>query len=394
MEARRIEPGGIAIEGREIGRRVGDEPGPTLAIVGGIHGNEPAGIDAARRVFARLSAGDLRLRGELVAFAGNLAGLRRGVRYQSKDLNRVWSEGQIAALRAKRPAERDAEDAEQLDLLAAIESAIGRARGRVHLVDLHTTSAAGIPFVLFGDTLAQRRFARGFPLPVLIGLEEQLDAVLTEYWTRRGLITLAIEGGQHASPESVDAIEAFLWLAISRAGMLPGASPAEIARSAAVLDRRRAGLPRVLEVISRRSVSPEDGFCMEPGFRNIDRARKGQLLARDRSGEIRAPADGMVILPLYQGLGRDGFFWGREVSRARLLASQILRSVGAERLLSLLPGVARDAQDPSRFVADARAARPMALELLHLFGYRRIREDGGRLVVERISPSSPTPGAP
>ncbi len=43
---------------------------------------------------------------------------------------------------------------------------------------------------------------------------------------------------------------------------------------------------------------------MEPGFRNIDRARKGQLLARDRSGEIRAPADGMVILPLYQGYRR------------------------------------------------------------------------------------------
>ncbi len=27
---------------------------------------------------------------------------------------------------------------------------------------------------------------------------------------------------------------------------------------------------------------------MAPGFRNIDAARKGQLLARDKSGEIRA----------------------------------------------------------------------------------------------------------
>jgi len=338
-------------------------------------------VEAARRIFARLSANDLRVRGELIAFAGNLAGLRLGIRYQAKDLNRVWSEAQIAALREKHASELDAEDREQLELLAAIESALGRARGRVHLVDLHTTSAAGIPFILFGDTLEQRRFARAFPLPVIIGLEEQLDAVLTEYWTRRGCTTLAIEGGQHASPDSTDAIEALLWLALARAGLLQGKAPPEVARSAALLDQRRAGLPRVVEVISRRSVSPEDGFRMEPGFRNIDRARKGQLLARDKSGEIRAPADGMVILPLYQGLGRDGFFWGREATAIRLRASEALRSIGAERLLGLLPGMARDAQNPSRFVIEGRSA-PLALELLHFFGYRRVREEGGHLVVE------------
>ena len=386
MEAYKIEARGIEIERREIGRLVGEEPGPTVVIVAGIHGNEPAGTEAARRLFARLSRGDLRIRGELVAFAGNLAGLRLGVRYQAKDLNRVWSEAHIAALREKRSSEHDPEDREQLELLAAIESALGRARGRVHLVDLHTTSAAGIPFVLFGDTLAQRRFARAFPLPVIIGLEEQLDAVLTEYWTRRGCTTLAIEGGQHASPDSTDAIEAFLWFALARAGLLEGHAPTEVARSAALLDQRRAGLPRVVEVISRRSVSPEDGFRMEPGFRNIDRARKGQLLARDQNGEIRAPADGMVLLPLYQGLGRDGFFWGREVSGARLLASEALRAIGAERLLGILPGMARDPRDPSRFVVDARSARPLTLELLHLFGYRRVREDGSRLIVERQQP--------
>ena len=50
---------------------------------------------------------------------------------------------------------------------------------------------------------------------------------------------------------------------------------------------------------------------MEPGFANLAPARAGQLLARDRGGEIRAPHDGVVILPLYQALGSDGYFWGR-----------------------------------------------------------------------------------
>ena len=58
---------------------------------------------------------------------------------------------------------------------------------------------------------------------------------------------------------------------------------------------------------------------MAPGFKNL--AREGQLLATDKNGEIRAPKDGLVILPLYQGLGNDGFFWGRAVSEARLRVS-------------------------------------------------------------------------
>jgi succinylglutamate desuccinylase len=381
MEAA-IEQPGVEIERREIGRHVGERPGPSLIAVAGIHGNEPAGIEAARRVFARLSKGDLRFRGEFAAFAGNVAALRRGVRYQARDLNRAWSEERVAALRTLPVGERGPEDHEQAELLAAIEAAIGRARGPVHLGDLHTTSAAGIPFILFGDTLAQRRFARAFPLPIILGLEEQIDGVLTEYWTRRGCTTFAIEGGQNQSPDSIDAIEAVLWLALARARHLEGAAP-EVARSAALLDQRRAGLPRVVEVISRRSVSPQDSFRMEPGFRNIDRARKGQLLARDRSGEIRARKDGMVILPLYQGLGGDGFFWGREASGARLLASEALRSIGADRLLGLLPGVRRDAENPSRFVVDAQSARSLAIEVFHLLGYRRVRQQGAELIIER-----------
>jgi succinylglutamate desuccinylase len=377
-----IERPKVAIERREVGRYLGEHAGATLIAVAGIHGNEPAGIEAARRVFLRLSKGELRFRGEFVVFAGNLAGLRRGVRYQTRDLNRAWSEDRIAALRARPSGERDAEDHEQAGLLAAIEAAIGRARGRVHLADLHTTSAAGIPFVLFGDTLSQLRFARAFPLPIVLGLEEQIDGVLTEYWTRRGCTTFAVEGGQNESADSIDAIEAILWLALARSGLVDGSAAPEIARSTALLDRQRAGLPRMVEVISRRSVSPEDAFRMEPGFRNIDRARKGQLLARDRNGEIRARADGMIILPLYQGLGGDGFFWGRQVSGARLLASEALRSIGADRLLGLLPGVSRDSRHAFRFIVDGMP-RPWALAVFHLFGYRRLRQHGAELTIER-----------
>ena len=378
-----MAPTSFILDRREVGRWVGVAPGPTLVAVAGVHGNEPAGLEAARRVFARLERGDVTVRGELVVFAGNVGSLRRGIRYETKDLNRQWNEGRVAALRMPGYTAADAEDREQVELLGAIEAAIERARGPVTLADLHTSSASGVPFVLFGDTLAQRRFVGAFPIPVIIGLEEQVDGVLTEYWTRRGCVTFTAEGGQHDDPGSVDSLEAVLWLALHEAGLIDGAALPEVRDGHARLDARRGDLPRVLEVLSRRAITAEDTFQMEPGFRNIERARAGQLLARDRRGEIVAPHDGVVILPLYQGLGSDGFFWGREVSETRMRASWVLRRLGADRLLALLPGVARDPLRETRFVVDPQTTRMVPLEVFHLFGYRRVRERGDTLTIER-----------
>jgi succinylglutamate desuccinylase len=370
-------------ERREIGRVVGREPGATLIVIGGIHGNEPGGVFAAQRVIERLGRGDVGTRGELVAFAGNLAALRAAKRYFVKDLNRVWSEDAVRAIATRPPEDDDAEDREQRELLAAIEAAIARARGPVYVADFHTTSAPGLPFVLFGDTLPQRRFATVFPLPVVIGLEEQLDGALSQYWTHRGCVTFAVEGGKHDDPASVDSLTAVLYVAIEQAGLVARDALSEVASAKALLHERRAGLPHVMEVIERHAITPEDGFVMEPGFRNLDRAREGQLLARDKRGDIRAPRDGMVILPLYQGLGNDGYFWGRAVSPMRLRASEALRRMHLDRALDWLPGVRRDRERPSRFWIDTRVARLYPLEVFHLFGYRRVRERGAEMLVER-----------
>ena len=55
--------------------------GPTLVVFGGIHGNEPAGVFAARRVAARLAELAPPMRGQFVALAGNRPALARGVRF-------------------------------------------------------------------------------------------------------------------------------------------------------------------------------------------------------------------------------------------------------------------------------------------------------------------------
>ena len=60
---------------REIGR-VGDTAaGPTLVVVAGVHGNEPAGLHALHRVFAYLEEHHVTVRGQIVGLTGNLGAL-------------------------------------------------------------------------------------------------------------------------------------------------------------------------------------------------------------------------------------------------------------------------------------------------------------------------------
>ena len=97
-------------------------------------------------------------------------------------------------------------------------------------------------------------------------------------------------------------------------GLLPASSLGSLNLSRQLLEHAREDLPHEIEIVLRYAITPEDEFRMEPGFSNIHPVRAGMLLARDRHGEIRAPEDGLVVMPLYQGQGDDGFFLGRPVA--------------------------------------------------------------------------------
>ncbi len=365
--------GGIEVE-RQLGCVRGAAPGPTLVIVAGIHGHEPAGIHAARRVLAEIARDGIEIAGEITVLAGNVRSLARGKRFQRRDLNRQWSGERVALLPPPTPAVlgEDPESIEQRELHEAIDAAIATARGEVVVLDLHTTSAAGIPFALAQDTMRHRRFASELPIPALLGLEENIDGSLSEYMTTRGHISLVVEGGQHDSAGSIDNLAAAIWLAIAAAGLAPRERLPAWTAAHEHLDRVRGGLPRLIEVLYRHGIAPADEFRMEPGFANIQRVVVGTLLARDRQGDVRAPSSGLVLLPLYQSLGDDGFFFGREVPAWRQRLARAARRIRLDRALPLLPGVRREGHD-DRLEVSTRAARFYPREIFQIFGYRRMR---------------------
>jgi succinylglutamate desuccinylase len=365
---------------RLIARRRGTAAGPTLIVVGGVHGNEPAGVRAAERVLAELP--EDAIRGEVIAFAGNTRALAEGKRYLVRDLNRQWGPDRLADVAAGRVPD-DAEGREVRELRAALDEAVAAARGPIFFLDLHTTSAEGVPFGLIGDTPRHRAFAARFPLPIILGLEEQVDGVLAEYMSARGATTLSVEGGQHANPTSQGNLDAVVRVGVWAAGLAAHVAVPGLPAALALLERARGRLPHLIEVLSRHAISSEHGFRMEPGFANIQRAQAGELLARDRGGEIRAPHDGMVLLPLYQAQGEEGFFFGREVSPLRQRVCTALRRWRIDALLPLLPGI-RGGHDRLEVAGGVADVYPSGL--FSLFGYRQVRPGEQGLVYKRRSP--------
>jgi succinylglutamate desuccinylase len=299
-----------------VARRRAEAAGPTVLLIAGMHGNEPAGLSAAQRVLAKLDASAGVQRGELVVLAGNCGAIARGVRFVQRDLNRQWSDERVLRLRedAANPAVAlGPEDREQLELVNAIDAVLAEARGEVFVVDLHTTSADGIPFAMIGERLKHRSFALQFPLPLLLGLLGQIEGTLLEYLSARGCVTIGVEGGQHAAERSVAHHEAVLWIALAAAGLVPEGFPNDLAAQRDRLARAGRDLPHALRVNHRHAITPADRFIMQPGFANLQRVTRGTLLGRDVRGEIKAKRDAILVMPLYQKLGDDGFFLGAEI---------------------------------------------------------------------------------
>jgi hypothetical protein len=271
---------------------------------------------------------------------------------------------------------------EREELFKILREVVARRRGEIYFLDLHTTSAAGEPFATVGDTLRNRAFALQFPVTIVLGLEEQIEGTLLEFMNNRGAITLGFEAGQHAALSSVENHEAVIWNAVVAAGNLCREQVPELDDFRTVLSLACGG-SRVIEVRYRHSIGPGDHFRMEPGFTNFQPVARGELLAKDKTGEIKCRENGLILMPLYQRLGDDGFFVAREVKRFWLTLSALLRRLRLGNYMHLLPGVRRDRDNRDVLIVDTQVARVLPLQIFHLLGFRKLRWVDAKLVVSR-----------
>lgn len=276
----------------------GPEPGPSIAVITGLHGNEPDPVDALRSFhpLAR-ELGGLQ-RGRVAIFTGNRRALSVGSRYLDRDLNRGWTDGRLMRLEQELDPQGPLEDAEQLELYHALEQFLDGARGPRIVLDLHSFSGEGRPFALGTDRAEHRRVARALGLSLVFGLQEALVGALSDFYDGRVELCLAIETGRTGAPGVRERVREFMvrilglfeMCSSGGFGLLPAAEP------------------EVLRVTHRHPVAREDAFHMLPGFSSFQEVARGELLARDAQGPLYAPHAGWLLMPLYQDVGNDGFF--------------------------------------------------------------------------------------
>ncbi len=363
-----------------------------LVLVGGLHGNEPAGVLAIQKFFEELHKSDLRPRGRILGLCGNRRALFTGKRYLDVDLNRLWTEETVRFGAPPLDATAGVEQREQREMLDELETAFAERPSRSYLLDLHSTSAEGSPFVIMSDSLQNRPVATALGIPVVLGLEERVQGTLLSWFSEMGYSALCVEGGQNKEPSTVEHHLAIIWITLVAAGFLDEQDVSDLEARRQRLRGTAWGLPEYCEIRFRYKVPEGTKFEMIPGYTNFHLVSRGMHLAdvsrpdtKDESGEeqvvkeVRCPHDGQLIMPRYQGQGNDGFFIGNEIPLWALRLSAAVRRLRLGPLLRALPGVSRDRSRARGLVIDKRIARWRTVEILHLFGYRRCAREGENL---------------
>lgn len=304
---------------RVIGKYIGNETGPLLIVIGAIHGNEPAGVKAIDLSLKMLEVEHIKnptfnYKGYMLGLIGNLSAYQKEERFINKDLNRCWIKDDIGQIENKEVLSEEEEELK--DLLSTIRHYVKKLKPtEVVLVDLHTTSSDGGIFSIVGDDENSLQIAKQIYAPVILGMLDGLKGTTLHFFDEKvlGVKTscLTFESGQHEDPLSVNRAIAAIITCMRTIGCVRATDVEN--QHDDILIKYSESLPEVARLDYKHSIQDGDDFLMKAGYQNFQKVSLGEVLAVDKHGEVKCQQDGMILMPLYQKKGEDGFFIIKEV---------------------------------------------------------------------------------
>ena len=258
----------------EVHRFFSRGPGPRVLLLGGVHGDEKAGVLALERLAAEFASGRLSLaRGQLtIAPRVNAEAVARGVHFVDENLNRIVRPRAAPATREQGLA------AELIPLIDAADA----------VLDLHGAPAPTAPFVFLDDeSVPVRGWAEALGADYLLtgwpALFAGSDTVTTtEYAQSRGKRALTVEAGRNDDPAAAEFAFDAARRAIAHFGLIVGAP--------------RRPKPKALRLTA--VVRRERGGKFARPWKNFDPVAKGEVIARrDDGAELTAPEDAAIVMP-------------------------------------------------------------------------------------------------
>jgi succinylglutamate desuccinylase len=314
---------------RLIGNYTGAQHGALIIAIGAMHGNEPSGVRALQTLFQMLENEPLHnpmfnFKGKIIGLIGNVQAYERKVRFIEKDLNRQFLVENIENLKSRPPSRKNQdfvsqqyfEDLELIELLQTIENELNTYKPKkVIILDLHTTSADGGIFTIVADDEESIAVASELHAPVVKGFVQGTGGTTIHYFKTENMgvptFALSFEAGQHDDPLSEK--RAIAWL-VNALRATDCVQPEDVeTKHEEILRGYSDKLPKVVQLIDSHKITDSDNFKMMPNYKNFQAVKKGEKLATDKKGDIKAPEDCLILMPLYQTQGHDGFFLVKEI---------------------------------------------------------------------------------
>lgn len=356
---------------RIIGATKGKKGTPTLIFLAGIHGNETSGIFAIKKVINEIKTLSIPIQGNIYAISGNLNALKKGIRYEYEDLNRIWNHHQIRLINSTKNNNFTKDVIEQIAIYKFVKKILTTKKGPFIFLDMHSTSSQTAPFITISDSINNRKFTKKIPVPVILGIEEHLDGTFLSYMNEFGHVALGFEAGQHDDLQAIKNCEAFIWLSIVNTGCIHKKNVKMYTKSKEMLKNLYNLKHKFYEINYRYPINHTDVFLMHPNFVNFDPINKYQHLATNNKKSVFSPIKGLVFMPLNQKQGDDGFFIVTKISIIWLSLSRLLRKIKFYYFLRLLPGIRQYKHDENVLIVNRKTANKIALKVFHLLGYRK-----------------------
>ncbi|HWO07633.1 MAG TPA: succinylglutamate desuccinylase/aspartoacylase family protein [Candidatus Paceibacterota bacterium] len=250
-------------------------------IVGGVHGNEPAGIRAINTV-TTLARKEWQLNGNVYGLVGNPRAVEKNLRFIDENLNRAFGNPRNAS---SYEAQRAIEITRWFEELAKTYT-------EVYVLDLHSVSVGEARIAVFNANNPKAEAWADRVSPISFHLKDAeyvFPETIAGAIERLGGIALIIECGNHSSEiGTAVALEHVERVLVSLA-MLE--SPQVSFQNTVTYSDE----PRTYKLIG--CIRPDAGFAFDFPVQSETPLTEGAVFAHDKSGEHRAPCDCFIIMP-------------------------------------------------------------------------------------------------
>lgn len=289
----------------------GIDKGPLLIVIAGLHGNEMAGIDAVEILSQMLVDEEqkdpsFRFRGRFVGIAGNIPALSSGKRMIDLDLNRIW-------LDDRQSITNSLEYQEMNSIQKMIHSFVSdhTINEPIFIMDLHTTSSPRGIFAVCTNSQNSKKITGELHCPVITNMTEQLRGSMIQYYMDhtiegRKITSFAFEGGQHDDENSISRLIAGMVNCMRSIGAV---LPQNVeSRHDVVLQEYAAGLPKFCKITYIHKIEDAHLWKMKPDYYGFQTVKKDEIVANYDGKDVAIPHDALLLMPLYQDTGKEGFF--------------------------------------------------------------------------------------